>query len=75
MLSLLTDSWSRESIIAAAKKNWRAWSTVEWSWGCGNRSLGRTEAHGQCTVLDSKLGESHFAFSDILKLVQELEYT
>jgi len=32
------------------------------------------DLHGQCTVLDSKLGESHIAFSDILKLVLELEY-
>ncbi|XP_052731516.1 uncharacterized protein LOC108321955 isoform X1 [Vigna angularis] len=32
------------------------------------------DLHGQCTVLDSKLGESHIAFSDMLKLIQELEY-
>ncbi|KAK7356425.1 hypothetical protein VNO80_15696 [Phaseolus coccineus] len=32
------------------------------------------DLHGQCTVLDSKLGESHIAFSDMLKLVEELEY-
>ncbi|KAK7391512.1 hypothetical protein VNO78_19928 [Psophocarpus tetragonolobus] len=32
------------------------------------------ELHCQCTVLDSKLGESQIAFSDMLKLVEELEY-
>jgi len=32
------------------------------------------DLHGQCTVLDSKLGESHIAFSDMLKLVEELDY-
>ncbi|WVY96264.1 hypothetical protein V8G54_028415 [Vigna mungo] len=32
------------------------------------------DLHGQCTLLDSKLGESHIAFSDMLKLIQELEY-
>ncbi|TKY51727.1 Leghemoglobin C2 [Spatholobus suberectus] len=32
------------------------------------------ELHSQCTVLDSKLGDSQIAFSDMLKLVEELEY-
>ncbi|KAK8467762.1 hypothetical protein PHAVU_007G145600 [Phaseolus vulgaris] len=32
------------------------------------------DLHGQCTVLDSKLGESYIAFSDMLKLVEELKY-
>ncbi|XP_027364645.1 synaptonemal complex protein 1-like [Abrus precatorius] len=32
------------------------------------------ELHSQCTVLESKLGESQLAFSDMLKLVEDLEY-
>ncbi|KAK7343938.1 hypothetical protein VNO77_13073 [Canavalia gladiata] len=32
------------------------------------------ELHSQCTVLESKLGESQIAFSDMLNLVEDLEY-
>ena len=31
------------------------------------------ELHRECTVLDSKLGESQIVFSGMLKLVEELE--